>query len=60
MKSDEYPWCVCESDGNEVTLQCERCGEKHVFCNIGVTINRFVEKSEAFCMIHRDCQKVEK
>jgi hypothetical protein len=56
MKSGDYPWCVCDSRGNIVTFNCGRCGESHIFNNAGMTIDRFVEISEAFCMLHKDCK----
>lgn len=55
MKSGDYPWCVCETDGNIVTLECERCKADYKFNNTGITIDRFIEISEAFCTIHKNC-----
>ena len=55
MKTDDYPWCVCETNGNKVTFTCKRCKENHVFDNTGMSINRFLEISESFCMIHNEC-----
>jgi len=56
LKSGDYPWCVCESKGNTVNFNCERCGGKHTFDNVGMPISRFLEISEAFCELHKDCK----
>jgi len=57
LKSGEYPWCVCNSDGNIVSFDCMRCKQFFNFNNTGMTIDRFVEMSEAFCMLHKDCKE---
>jgi hypothetical protein len=57
MKSGDYPWYICETDGNIVTLECERCKSDYKFNNAGMTINRFIEISEAFCTIHKNHSK---
>lgn len=53
---ESYPWCVVESDGNKVTFLCKHCEEQHVFNNTGMTIDRFVEKCESFCNLHKECE----
>jgi len=57
LKSEQYPWCVCETRGNLVLMECKKCKEQHNFDNRGMTINRFVEIAEAFCIIHKDCKE---
>ena len=56
LNSGDYPWCVCESKGNAVNFDCRRCGGKHTFDNAGMPISRFLEISEAFCKLHKDCK----
>ena len=62
LKSGEYPWCVCESFGNNgitnrVLFKCERCKEIHTFNNARMSIDDFVKISEAFCYLHKDCKE---
>ena len=60
LKSGDYEWCVVESKGNIVYVTCQRCGEKHVFDNANMTIDRFVEISKAFCCLHKNCKEGDK
>jgi len=57
MKANDYPWCVCESSKNEITFKCKRCKQQHKFDNTGMSINRFVEISESFCILHKGCKE---
>ena len=57
MKSDDCPWCICETDGNKITFHCENCDQKHIFGNTGMAISRFLEISEAFCELHKNCKE---
>jgi len=57
LKANDYLWCICESDGNKVTFNCDRCKQNHIFDNTGIAISRFLEISEAFCIIHKDCKE---
>lgn len=56
LKSGDYPWCVCESDGNMVSFDCTRCKKDLQFNNSGMEISRFLEMAEAFCMLHKECK----
>ena len=55
LKAGDYPWCVCESKGNQVVFHCQRCDKELVFDNSGMAISRFLEISEAFCILHKEC-----
>jgi len=57
MKTDDYPWCVCETNKNIVTFECQRCGQKHKFNNVGMSIMRFLDIANAFCIIHKECKE---
>ena len=56
MKAGDYPWCVCETNKNTVTFKCERCNQEHKFNNAGMSISRFLDISNAFCIIHKECK----
>lgn len=58
MNLKSHPWCVCETKGNMMIFVCQRCKEQHIFDNIGMAISRFLEISEAFRTIHKDCKEV--
>ena len=55
LKGGDYPWCVCETNGNQVIFHCQRCDKKLEFDNTGMAISRFLEISEAFCILHKEC-----
>jgi len=57
LKANDYPWCEIESKGNKIIFYCVRCLENHKFDNTGMSIDDFLKKCEAFCMLHKDCEK---
>jgi len=59
LKSGEYPWCILDpvqDEENKITFFCQRCKQKHSFNAKGLTIDRFVELCEAFCILHKGCK----
>lgn len=60
LKSGEFPWCIVGTDtkGNNIVFECKRCGTKLEFDNTGMAVSRFLEISEAFCTLHKECKEV--
>lgn len=59
LKSGEYPWCVLDEQvdkKNQITFCCQRCKQKHSFNGKGIPVDRFLEISEAFCILHKECK----
>lgn len=59
LKSGDYPWCVLDTiadEENKLTFFCQRCKQTHSFNAKGMTITEYLELSESFCMLHKECK----
>ena len=59
LKSGNYPWCVLDTtpdEENRITFICQMCKQTHSFDAMDLLIDRFVELSEAFCLLHKNCK----
>jgi hypothetical protein len=60
LKSGDYPWCILDTiadEENKLTFFCQRCKQTHRFDAKDMTIDKFVEMSQSFCLLHKDCKK---